>query len=137
MRNLTIAVAIGALAACGNPSADSEDIFADESAADIPEPAEPQMTQIQPGSYDVMQNGQMAGSTMLNADGTYTDTGTDGSTMTGTWEQNAQGQLCFDPDGAEGPTCWTNTPQPDGSWVSSNDAGDTVTIRASQSQNSG
>ena len=43
----------------------------------------------------------------------------------------ADGKVCFDPEGdEEGPTCWTNSEVgEDGSWTSTSDAGETVTVR--------
>ncbi|MBA3942821.1 MAG: hypothetical protein C0520_16590, partial [Sphingopyxis sp.] len=81
-----------------------------------------------PGTYDVkLADGAMA-STVINADGTYVDTGPDGKSVKGKFA-NKDGKDCFDPDGDDPEVCWTaTTPAADGSFTATNPEGTTVTV---------
>lgn len=80
------------------------------------------------GDFDVkMADGKMA-KTTINADGTYVDTGPDGKETKGKFAMK-DGKECFDADGDEAEICWTSTkPGADGSFSSTSDKGETVTV---------
>lgn len=65
----------------------------------------------------------------VKADGTFTSTGPDGETKTGTWEQKTPELYCttLDEDGAE-QKCHTETVGDDGVWTSTDPDGETVTV---------
>lgn len=83
-----------------------------------------------PGTYTVSNDEGPAGTSVLNADGTYQDLATDGSIASeGTWEV-VDGKTCFtsSEEGAEA-LCWTESePAEDGSFTATSDAGETVTV---------
>ncbi|WP_265570277.1 hypothetical protein [Sphingomicrobium nitratireducens] len=132
MKKLILLAAVASLAACGgkdevaNDAAGDDVMMANEAATDTAA-ADP----AQPGTYEVLADGQVVGTTTLNADGTYSDTDADGAVMTGTYERTADGQMCFDPDGDAGPECWIDgAPGADGSWVATKvDGSESVTVR--------
>lgn len=64
----------------------------------------------------------------MNADGTFSNTGTDGKVSTGTWAVT-DGKTCFTPSGNE-PTCWSeSTPDEDGAFTATSDSGEKVTVK--------
>lgn len=83
-----------------------------------------------PGTFEVtMKDGAKGGLSTLNADGTYTDTDVKGKQTKGTWNVTG-GKTCFDPDGAEGPSCYTESAVgADGSFTATSDKGETVTVK--------
>ena len=124
MKRLVLAAALtGALAACGNPAEESDDPagpIATEAAAD----------EGWAGTYEFQVEGKNT-TAVMTADGTYTDT-VDGEVVeSGTWEENADGQVCFDPAGEDTPvTCFTaGEPGEDGTFVATPDEGEPLTIR--------
>jgi hypothetical protein len=118
-----VAMLIGALAACGDAAEEADD------------PAGPVATETVAaeswaGTYEFEVDGETTTAVMM-ADGTYTDT-VDGEVVeSGTWEENAEGQVCFDPAGEDTPvTCFiAGEPAEDGTFVATPDEGEPLTIR--------
>lgn len=122
MRIIVAFAAVAALAACGEPAPEP---VAEETTA--PEPmAEAGVT---PGVYDAFDADGPAGTTTINADGTYIDVDADGTERRGTYVRRS-GQDCFDPDGDEAEVCWTvGAPAADGSFTATSPEGMELTIR--------
>jgi len=128
MRKLAIVASLAALAAC-NP-APKEEPAATETAA--PEAAAPTVANGSgPGTYIVTAPDGTESTSVINADGTYTDMAADGTVSAeGTWAVT-DGKTCFTPKG-EGATteCYTESaPAEDGSFTATGDDGTTVTVR--------
>lgn len=123
MKRLVLAAALtGALAACGNP--------AEESGDPVPAATETVAADSWAGTYEFEIEGETTTAALM-ADGTYTDT-VDGEVVeSGTWEENAEGQVCFDPAGEDTPvTCFTaGEVGEDGTFVATPDEGEPLTIR--------
>lgn len=85
----------------------------------------------QPGTYEVTNADGTIGTSVLNADGTYTDTAADGTLQAeGTWAVT-DGKTCFSPttEGVEA-MCFTETaPADDGSFTATPEEGEAVTVR--------
>lgn len=83
------------------------------------------------GTFAVTNADGTAGTTVINADGTYTDTDSEGNLVAeGTWAV-VEGKTCFTPT-TEGqdPMCYTESaPAEDGSFTATPDEGDPVTVR--------
>jgi len=125
MKKLVLAAALtGALAACGNPAEESDDPIA-PSATETAAAAEGWA-----GTYEFEVDGKTTTSALM-ADGTYTDTVDDEVVESGTWEENAEGQVCFDPTGEDTPvTCFTaGEVAEDGTFVATPNEGEPLTIR--------
>jgi hypothetical protein len=125
MKKLMIIAALSALAGCSQQAEKT----AEAEAAPV-EAAAPAATESASlvGDFDVkMADGKMA-KTTINADGTYVDTDPDGKETKGKFAMK-DGKECFDADGDEAELCWTSTkPGADGSFTSTSDKGDTVTV---------
>lgn len=125
MKKLMMIAALSTLAACSQQAekAAEDEVVPVEAAA----PAEDDSASMV-GDYEVkMADGKMA-KTTINADGTYVDTGPDGKETKGKFAMK-DGKECFDADGDEAEICWTSTkPGADGSFTSTSDKGDTVTV---------
>jgi hypothetical protein len=127
MRLLVIAASLAVLAACG--PAPKKEPAAEETVA--AEPAA--MTTANgtvAGTYMVTGPDGSEATSVLNADGTFTDTAADGTVSEGTWAV-VDGKTCFTAkeEGAT-PECWTEAaPGEDGSFTATSDAGATVTVR--------
>ena len=120
MKRLLAATAILALAACAEQEAEE---------AMVEEPAEEAAAVGGPGTYEVTYADGSVGTLTTNEDGTFSATlGEESGTGT-VAEQD--GKVCFDADGdEEGAVCWTNSePGEDGSWTSTSDDGEVVTVR--------
>lgn len=127
MKKFLILAACGALAACGSNDADEapETIETDVAVTDTA--SADQMA----GTYEVTMEDGSVTRQRVNADGTYVDTDLEGNeTERGTWRQNGE-ELCYDPEGAEGETCWTGgVRSPDGTFsASTTDGSVTTTVR--------
>ena len=125
MKNLMIIAALASLAACSQQTEKAaETETAPVEAAVTAETDSPTFV----GDYDVkMADGKM-GKTRINEDGTFVDTGPDGKEMKGKFALK-DGKECFDADGDEPELCWTSAkPGADGSFTSTNDKGETVTV---------
>jgi hypothetical protein len=122
-----------ALCACSKqaeapPSADNNAAEANAAAA-TPAAAMVTANGSTPGTYEVTHKDGTKGQTVLAADGSYTDTDSKGKATKGTWNVT-DGKTCFDPDGDEGPTCYTETAVgADGTFTATSDKGDTVTVK--------
>ena len=132
------AAAMAALTACNQDAADSDNTAlaaANDTAAETQNSAATdRMTAngTTPGTFEVTAADGTKGKTVLNADGTYTDSDASGKeTAQGAWSVT-DGKTCFDPEGDEGPTCWTETaPAADGSFTATSDKGEVVTVKRS------
>jgi len=130
MKKLVLVAALGlGLAACNNAS---EDAATDEATPAAAETAAA-MTSANgspPGVYEVTAKDGTVTQTELMADGTYADHGADGAvTATGKWSV-VDGKTCFDPDGDEAATCYTESaPGADGTFTATPDQGDPVTVK--------
>lgn len=125
MKKLVMIAALSALAACSQQAEKA----AEAEAAPVETAAPAAADSAAPvGDYDVkMADGTMA-KTTINADGTYVDTGPDGKEIKGKFAMK-DGKECFDPDGDEAEACWTSAkPGADGSFTSTSDKGETVTV---------
>ncbi len=125
MKKLVMIAALASLAACSQQAekaAETEAVPVETAA-----PAEADSASLV-GDFDVkMADGKMA-KTTINADGTYVDTGPDGKEVKGKFAMK-DGKECFDADGDEAEECWTSTkPGADGSFTSTSDKGETVTV---------
>jgi hypothetical protein len=129
---LWAAAAVLALAGC-QPSADNANEAANDVAAEMPEANASMMITANgttPGTFEVTAKDGTKTQTILREDGTYSDMDASGAETTkGTWNV-ADGKTCFDPDGDEGPTCYTETAVgADGSFTATPDKGDPVTVK--------
>jgi hypothetical protein len=124
MKKLALAAALSAaLVACGDAAEESDEPVA-------PAATETAAAEGWAGTYEFEVEGKTTTSVLM-ADGTYTDT-VDGEVVeSGTWEENAEGQVCFDPPGEDTPvTCFTaGEPGEDGTFVATPDEGEPLTIR--------
>ncbi len=125
MKKLILIAAVAALAACSNKAEEAP--AAENTAASSAEVAGKSITP--PGLYTVTNDKGPAGTTLINADGTYVDKAPDGTEIKGTII-GKNGMDCFDPEGDEGETCFTLTPPAaDGSFkATSTDGKMTVTV---------
>ena len=82
------------------------------------------------GTYEVTETDGSVGTYVAAADGTYTYTNGD-TVAKGTWSSDAPGKWCNTEEGAEAPTCYTESIDANGVWTSVNDADakDTSTIK--------
>ena len=112
------------LAACGSDPVDSVD--EDIVLLDSPDLAGPTGT----GSYEVIQDGEIVGTTRIGPDGRYTETYADGSTVTGSVRREGARRICFAPDDGADTLCFSEgDPQADGSFEVVGDDGSTAIIR--------
>lgn len=128
MKKLVLIAAVAALSACSQ-RAEEEPIPA-ETTAEMATPTEAAtMTAAEmAGSYDVKAADGTMTTTVLNADGTYSDMKDGKETETGTMSMKG-GKSCFDPEGDAPEMCFTDGPRAaDGSWVATGDDGTTVTV---------
>ena len=131
MNKLVLVAALGlGLAACNNAAEDA-DTATDEAAA----PAEAAATMVTAngsatGTYEVTAADGTVTMTELIDDGTYIDHAPDGTVAaSGTWSV-VDGKTCFDPQGDEAATCYTEAaPAADGTFTATPDEGDAVTVR--------
>jgi len=96
MKKLTLVLAIGALAACKQTAPAPS-----ESTAPTPAATSTALTMAdRAGTYSYDDGKGASGTSVLNPDGQYTDTSTDGKDIeTGTWSVDGAGRVCFDPKG--------------------------------------
>ncbi len=126
MKKIIAVAAVLSVAACAQPEAEEE--MTEEAV--VEEVAAGPMDGVGgPGTYEVTYSDGSVGTFTAAEDGTYSATvGDDAGTGTIT-EQD--GKTCFDADGDDaGAVCWTNSEVgEDGSWTSTSDEGDVVTVR--------
>lgn len=134
MKKLVLLAALAALSACSQKAEESKETAATptETAAPAAPAAAPDSGPA-PGTYDVkMADGSM-GSTIINADGTYSDTDAKGKVVKGKFAHK-DGKDCFDPDGADPEMCWTTeAPGADGSFKATSADGTVVTVSPKKS----
>ncbi len=121
MKKLALLAGVAALAACSEAAPEAE-------AA--PETVEVAETAVGgPGTYEVTYGDGTVVTMTSTEDGKFSSVNGD-QTATGTVAQ-VDGKACFDADGdEEGAMCWTaGETAPDGSWVATSDAGETVTVK--------
>lgn len=129
MKKILACAAMLALAACGQAEKPAEDTAAatSEATSTIPTVANGSP----PGTYEATAADGTVTTTVINADGTYTDTDSSGKvTAQGAWAVK-DGKTCFTPttEGVEA-MCFTETaPAADGSFTATPDKGDPVTVR--------
>jgi hypothetical protein len=125
MKKLVMIAAIAALAACSQQA--EKEAEAEAAPAEAAATTEADSTSLA-GDYDVkLADGKM-GKTTINADGTFVDTGPDGKETKGKFAVK-DGKECFDADGDAAEVCWTSAkPGADGSFTSTNDKGETVSV---------
>ena len=125
-RLVLVAVLAGALAACGDAAEEADEPVNEEPPAAVAEESSA-------GTYDVTMADGTKFTSVLNADGTYQDTGADGAeTEKGTWEDRDDGKTCFDSEGGDDTViCFTvGETAADGSQVATPDDGtDPLTIK--------
>jgi hypothetical protein len=124
-----------ALCACSKqaeapPAADNSVAASDTNATAAPAAAMVTANGSTPGTFEVTSKDGKKSQSVLNGDGTYTDLDSAGKETTkGTWNVT-NGKTCFDPDGDEGPTCFTETEtSADGTFTATPDKGDPVTVK--------
>jgi hypothetical protein len=124
-----------ALCACSKqaeapPAADNSVAASDTNATAAPAAAMVTANGSTPGTFEVTSKDGKKSQSVLNGDGTYTDLDSAGKQTTkGTWNVT-NGKTCFDPDGDEGPTCFTETATgADGTFTATPDKGDPVTVK--------
>ena len=83
-----------------------------------------------PGSYAVTSaDGKSAGTTTINADGTYTDDDGKGHRVAGLVKVT-DGKTCFDPSGKAEAVCYTESaPGADGSFTATDPKGAVLTVK--------
>ena len=125
MKKLVMIAALASLAACSQQAEKAAETEA--APAEAAATTEADSTSLA-GDYDVkMADGKM-GKTTINEDGTFVDTGPDGKKVKGKFAMK-DGRECFDADGDEAEVCWTSAkPGADGSFTSTNEKGETVTV---------
>ena len=128
MKKLFILAATASLAACGGGAEETDmsnvdDTMGDTAVTDTAAPG--QMA----GTYESTADDGTVTMQQVNADGTYVDTVDGEETERGTWRQQGD-QLCYDPDGEMGETCYTGSePGSDGSFTVTGENGETMTVR--------
>jgi hypothetical protein len=119
MKLIAIVLAATTVAACSNKAPEAP-------------PAEAAPVEISAGSYDVTQPDGTRMISVLNANGTYTDSVTGAVVENGTWERKDNGSTCFTPaEGSAGkPACFTaGAAAADGSFTATPDSGDPLKIK--------
>ena len=128
MKKLIILAATVSLAACGGNADEAETPMADETVADTAVTDTATASQMA-GTYESTADDGTVTIQQVNADGTYVDTVNGTETERGTWRQQGD-QLCYDPQGDAGETCYTGgDPAADGSFTVTGDDGATMTVR--------
>ena len=122
MKRLIAVAGMAALAACSQPATEEA-----EEAAPMEEAAAPATGG--PGTFEVTYADGSVGTLVSAEDGTFTFTLGE-ETGTGTVTET-DGKICFDPDAEDMETnCWTTGEvAEDGSWSSTSDDGEVVTVR--------
>ena len=121
MKSWIALVSVAALAACSQTEPSTG---ADPTEAATPLPA------ITPGLYDFTNVEGANNRAELKTDGRYTTYGEDGAVLTGGSWTNTGRRSCFDPDGDTPEVCYNaSPPAEDGSFIGTNDAGATITVR--------
>ena len=123
MKKLIAIAGIAALAACSQGEAPTEEATPEvaEAPATSPVPGGP-------GTYSVTYSDGTVGTLTTNDDGTYSFASGE---VSGTGKvTEVDGKACFDPDeDGQETNCWTNGEVgADGSWTSTSDGGDVVTV---------
>ena len=127
MKKLILAAVLStALAACNNAAEDSDEPAPEATAAATEAPAATETASTTAGTYEFELDGKPTTSVLL-ADGTYTDTQDGKVTEKGMWAEH-DGKICFDPEGDDTPgTCFTTTePDAEGVFTATSDDGATV-----------
>lgn len=124
MKKIVLLAAIAALSACSKKSEEAVPAAAETTAT-----ASVAADDSAVGSYDVKMADGTVGKTVINADGTYTDTDPKGAEIKGKFARK-DGKDCFDPEGEEPEMCWTiEPPAADGSFKATTPDGKmTVTV---------
>ena len=126
MRKFLLIAAVSGLSAC-SPQAEEQN---DTATLETPENQEAMAMERNPvGTYDLKRYNGGTSTIVINADGTYTDTGPDGQTIDSGKFALKNGNFCFDSESAEEEVCWTvGEPDAVGSFTASDPEGHTVTL---------
>jgi hypothetical protein len=128
MRKLLLVAAVAALSGCNQKPAEPA---AEPSAAATA--ATPTMAD-RAGTYTYDDGKGQSGTSVLNPDGSYTETSTDGKTVeTGAWKVDDAGKVCFDPKGDDPKQpnrCYAiSEPDADGNMTATDDTGAAAKIK--------
>lgn len=125
MKKLTMIAGCVSLAACSGADAPAEG-EADTEIVSAEAPASEGLL----GTYEVTNADGTVGTTTFDAEGGYISMADDAETGRGTVAM-VNGQTCFNSaEEGSAPECWTDgEPAEDGSWVSTSDDGETVTVK--------
>lgn len=120
MRSIVLLAALAALGACSQAAEESDDTATAEATAAAGTMA---------GTYEFELDGKKTTSVLM-ADGMYTDTQDGTVTESGTWTER-DGKTCFKPAGDDATeTCFTTTaPDAEGVFTATPDEGEPLTIR--------
>lgn len=126
MKKFALIAACAALGACGQQA--EKPAEADAKPAEAAAVAATDDSTPAPGDYGVKAADGTMSTTTLVGDGTFVTTEADGTKVTGKYVRK-DGKDCFDADGDQAEMCWTATPPAaDGSFTSTSDDGQTVTV---------
>ena len=120
MKLIAIVLVATALAACSNNAAPEQS------------PSEAATIKVSAGSYDITQADGSRLISVLNANGTYTDTVNGAVTESGTWADKDDGATCFTPtdDSDAKAQCYTfSAPAEDGSFTATPSEGDPIKVK--------
>lgn len=131
MRSLVLIAATVALAACSQEAEEAPSAAeATETVAapgDMAAATSVAASAEKPGTYMATWADGSTTTTVVNADGTYTDAMDGNETGHGTWVLKEE-KTCFTPEGGA-ELCWTDSePASDGSWTATADDGTEVTV---------
>lgn len=122
MKRLVVVAGVLALGACGESAPEAETAV-EESAEALPA----DMSAWEGGYHLVYEDGTET-DLVISADGSYQAT-TGEETISGVITMGDDGSFCYTPEGSEEGECWTNgDAAADGSWPSTSDQGNSVTV---------
>ena len=124
MKRIALIVIVGALGACSKP--------ADESPA-APAAAETASDDSIAGSYRVVRADGSSYTSVINADGTYSEVENGATRETGRWQAEGE-RTCYDPDGPAGRVCYSfsepTQPAEEGTFLAKSEKnGEVFTVR--------
>jgi hypothetical protein len=131
-KKFVMIAAVAALSACNDNKAETAPAASESApppaAGTASAPAE------RAGTYTYTLADGTTGTTVLAADGTYTDSGTDlAQAEAGTWSIDPAGRVCFDPQGddpGQPSRCYVmSEPDADGTMTATDDDGQVVKVK--------
>ena len=130
MKKIVLIAALAALSACNQNKAEPA---AAPSEAATPAAAATHTMADRAGTYTYDDQKGITGTSVMNTDGSYTDTDKDGKSEKGAWSVNAAGKVCFDPAGDDPKQpnrCYAlSEPGPDGMMDATADDGTVVKVK--------